>query len=93
MATTYMIDFTMTIGTVRCITADNEKQALKIADALLRNRSFEADLCENLQESITYSDFSSPQVIDYDDKWLPEYDDEEWQEIYGIDMKALREED
>ena len=81
----------MKVGTTRYITADSEKQALAIADALLRNRKFEDDAYESIRENATYSDFDNPQVLDYSDDWMPEYSDEEWQEIFGIDMKALRE--
>lgn len=93
MATTYMVDFTMEAGTTLNIVADSEEQALRIADALLRNPKYEQHLYETIRESMAYCDYDNPEVIDSGDGLLPEYDDEEWQEIYGIDMKALREED
>jgi len=92
MANTYMIDFTMTVGTTRCIVADSEEQALRIADALLRNSKFESNLYESVRESMEYDEFDDIQVIDSGDGLLPDYDDDELQEIYGIDMRALRKE-
>lgn len=92
MATNYMIDFSMVVGVTRTITADSEEQALKIADALLRDRKFENDLYESARECMAYSDWENPQVIDCGDELLVEFDDEDFQECFGIDMKALREE-
>ena len=92
MATTYMIDFTTTVGATRCIVADSEERALKIANELLRNSEFEKDLWESINDNMTYVPYNDPQILDSSDEWLPDYDDEDWQEIFGIDMKALREE-
>lgn len=92
MATTYMIDFTTTVGATRCIVADSEEQALMIANELLLNDAFEEGLWASINDNMIYAVFNDPQILDSDDEWLPDYDDEDWQEIYGIDMKALREE-
>lgn len=93
MTDTYMIDFTMTVGTTCCIAADSKEQALRIADILLRNSKFDSYLYESVRESMAYDEFDDIQVIDSGDGLLPDYDDDEWQELYGIDMRALRKED
>lgn len=93
MATNYMIDFSMRVGTVRTITADSEEQALKIANALLRNKEFESDLYECVRECMAYADWDNPEVINCGDGLEVDYDDEDFLECFGIDMKVLRKED
>lgn len=92
MTSPYLVEFPMTISTTRCIMANSEEQALKIADALIRNRKYEEDLYGSVLESMVYDEFDNPKVVDWGEGLLPDYDDDDYQEIYGIDMKALRRE-
>lgn len=93
MATTYVVDFMVTLSTTRNIVANTEEQLTEIIGALLDNDLFYEGLIESWEGPFSGWNECSTEVLDSGDELLPELDDEDWKEIYGIDMKVLRKED
>lgn len=87
MASAYLVDFTVTLGTVRWIEADTEEQAISLAKRLLDNEKYREDLIASWLESYSgWGDPNEPTILCIDADAMPDYTAEELKEIYGVEV-------